>query len=74
MTLATPVDTLTPRQLELLRALAVGRTLVQYAAESYLSYNTVKTTMRLMQTRLGAQTAAHAVARGFQLGLLDDLR
>lgn len=61
---------LTDRQLRVLRLVADGLTLKAAAAELYVSYATVKNDAAQVLRRLGARTAAHAVAIGYQRGLL----
>lgn len=67
----TAVDKpLSPRLLDVLRLIARGYSLAQMCAELYLSENTIRThRYRLYQT-LGASGAAHAVAIGYERGLL----
>lgn len=63
-------QTLSRRQQELLGLLAEGITLVDVAKKLHIGESTVKSTARDLYTRLGARTAAHAVAIGYERGLL----
>lgn len=61
---------LTDRQLRVLRLMADGLTLKAAAAELHVSYPTAKNDAGQVLRRLGARTGAHAVAIGYQRGLL----
>jgi DNA-binding CsgD family transcriptional regulator len=61
---------LTARQLQLLTALTTGKTNGEIARDFYLTENTVKTHMRRLLKALRAHDRAHAVAIGYQRGLL----
>lgn len=67
MNLDTPVDdglnALTPRERDLLTALADGRTNVQIARELGISLNTVKFHLKNLYDKLGVNNRAQAVAR-----------
>lgn len=65
-----PLDPLTPRQLQVLQGLADGQTYDEIARGLYVSYATVKVHSGLLLGRLRARNAAHAVAIGYQAGLL----
>lgn len=67
----TPTPTpLTPRMLDVLHALAHGHSSAQAAAQLHLAEVTVRRHHRRLYAALGVHTAAHAVARGYQLGIL----
>lgn len=61
---------LSPREREVLAGLACGLTDKQIGAALCLTENTVKTHNRRMFRKLGAHDSAHAVAKGYLLGLL----
>jgi LuxR family maltose regulon positive regulatory protein len=61
---------LTPRELEVLRALPSLMTAEELAAGRSVSVNTVRTHMRALYRKLGVRTRRDAVRRGRQLGLL----
>lgn len=61
---------LTPAELQILRGLARGLTRHEIAAERWVSMETVKSQTKDLRFKLNARTAAHCVARGFELGLL----
>jgi DNA-binding NarL/FixJ family response regulator len=58
------------RQLDLLHSIARGESAVDYAKANHVSVNTVKTHMRWLYRRLGVGDRAHAVAIGYETGLL----
>ena len=62
--------TLTERELEVFRLIAVGKQNREIAEELLIGLETVKTHVRHVLDRLGAKTRAHAVAIGFRTGLL----
>ena len=61
---------LTPRETDVLRALARGRTYVQVADELGVSPNTVASHVKNLYRKLGVRSARSAVWRGFELRLL----
>lgn len=61
---------LTPREREVLRLLAEGKTTASVAARLELSESTVRTHVEHMRTKLGVKTRAGLVALGFRLGFL----
>lgn len=61
---------LTGRQLEILTWIAQGRSMPQIAAEMHLSVDTVRNHRRSLYARLGAHSAAEAVALAFRQGVL----
>lgn len=64
------VEPLTDRELEILRYLPGRLTNPQLAAELYISTNTVKSHLRLIYRKLGAENRDEAVLRATELGLL----
>lgn len=58
------------REREVLDGMANGHTNAVIARGLYLSEDTVKTYNRRLFRKLGARDRAHAVARGYQLGIL----
>ncbi|MGH8690602.1 MAG: response regulator transcription factor [Burkholderiales bacterium] len=62
--------TLTPRELDVLRLLAFGCSYWQIAARLGVSPNTVVTHIKNAYRKLDVHTAAAAVMRAMQLGLL----
>ncbi|MEV0660690.1 ATP-binding protein [Actinomadura luteofluorescens] len=62
---------LTPRELDVLRLLAAGRTNQQIAAELFISANTVATHVTRILTKLGAASRTQAAAKARESGLLD---
>lgn len=67
---ATHAPALTPRELEVLHALAEGLANKQVAARLRISEHTIKTHVAALYEKLSVTTRAEAVARGVQLGLL----
>jgi LuxR family maltose regulon positive regulatory protein len=61
---------LTPRELEVLRALPSLSTAEELAAEQSVTINTIHTHMRTLYRKLGVRTKRDAVRRGRELGLL----
>jgi ATP/maltotriose-dependent transcriptional regulator MalT len=55
-----PPDSLTAREMEILRALSVGGTLEEIAVSQYISRNTVKTHVRIIYKKLHVNTRAGA--------------
>ena len=66
-----PPVTLSPREQEVLRGLARGRSGPQIAAELHLSPSTVKTHLQRLYERLGVSDRAAAVAEGMRRGLIE---
>ncbi len=64
------VETLTNREIEVLRLVAPGRSNSQVAAELYVTVGTVKSHLHTIAGKLGAANRVEAVARGRELGLL----
>ncbi|TCJ00606.1 LuxR C-terminal-related transcriptional regulator [Aeromicrobium sp. IC_218] len=71
---AVPVQVvpLNPREQEVLELIAAGLGVDQVAERLVLSRNTVKTHLRRLYRTLGVTSWSDAVARGHELGLLDD--
>ena len=63
---------LSPRQLDVLRLVALGASASQIANELSISEATVKTHVKNVLERLGANNRAHAVAIAMTSGLLGD--
>lgn len=61
---------LSPRELQMLQALADGRTVVQVAADIHVSLATAKTYVARLYTKLGAHNAANAVDIAYRTGAL----
>ncbi|WP_149256890.1 AAA family ATPase [Actinomadura sp. K4S16] len=62
---------LTPRELDVLRLLAGGRTNHQIATELFISANTVATHVTRILTKLGAASRTQAAAKARESGLLE---
>jgi DNA-binding CsgD family transcriptional regulator len=65
------VEPLTPRELEVLRSAASGRSATELADELCLSVNTVKTHLAHCYDKLGARNRAEAVVLGLRCGCLE---
>ncbi len=65
-----PTIVLPPRQLEVLRGMADGKSNAQIERELYVTADTVKTHAVALFKRLGASDRAHAVALGFRKGVI----
>lgn len=65
-------DPLSPRQVEVLRLVALGANVSQIAQELLISEATVKTHVKHILERLGARNRTHAVALAMCDGLLGD--
>jgi two-component system nitrate/nitrite response regulator NarL len=63
--------TLSPREREVLRLIAAGRTIPAVAQELYLSPSTVKTHLQRLYEKLGVRDRAAAVAQAMRQGLLE---
>ncbi len=66
------VDTLSPRELDVLRLMAEGRSNGEIAARLYVAVSTVKWHVNALFGKLGATSRTQAVARARALGLLAD--
>jgi ATP/maltotriose-dependent transcriptional regulator MalT len=69
-TAADSVETLTTREIEVLRLVALGRSNSQIAAELFVTVGTVKSHLHTVAGKLGAANRVEAAARGRELGLL----
>ena len=65
-----PVESLTDREIEVLRLVALGRSNSQVAGELFVTVGTVKSHLHTISGKLGAANRVEAVARGRELGLL----
>jgi DNA-binding CsgD family transcriptional regulator len=63
--------TLSPRQLEVLTLAAKGKTYWETAAILGIKYSSVRTHINSLKSKLNAVNATHAVARGYELGILE---
>lgn len=63
-------QTLSPRERELLRLVALGRSNQQIAADLFISANTVRNHLVRINQRLHARSRVEAVARARELGLI----
>jgi DNA-binding CsgD family transcriptional regulator len=63
-------QSLTPREFEVLEGMASGLSNADIGEKLFISENTVKTHTRQLFRKLGARERTHAVALGYQLGLL----
>jgi LuxR family maltose regulon positive regulatory protein len=64
------IETLTERELELLRLVATGRSNQEIAQELFLAVGTVKKHLNNIFGKLGANSRTQAIARGRELNLL----
>lgn len=64
---------LTPREVEVLRLVAAGRTNARIADELFISAKTVSVHVSNILAKLGATTRGEAAAKAHELRLLDDL-
>jgi DNA-binding CsgD family transcriptional regulator len=60
----------TPKQLAVLRGIARGLTSAEIAVELGITPHTARTHAYFLQKRMGARNRAHAVALGYDWGLL----
>lgn len=63
---------LSPRELEVLQLIAIGKTNRQIARELFLSTSTVKNHVQRILTKLGASDRTQAAIRAIELGLLSE--
>lgn len=68
-TLPYPGQSLTPRELEILRGMADGLTDEEIGRLIHMARDTVKTHNKRLYVKLGAVNRAHAVAVGYRRGL-----
>lgn len=66
-----PTTDLTPPEVELLRSVAAGRTIVELARETYFSERTVRRHLQSLYLKLGVQNRAEAIAAAARLGIAD---
>jgi len=66
----SPPAPLTPRELEIIRRIALGATSRQIADELFVTTETVRTHVRNAMTKTGTRTRAHLVAAAICRGLL----
>lgn len=64
-------ETLSPREVEILEALAQGRHVDEIAAALTISRETVQTHIRNLRGKLGVSSRLEAVVKGIRLGLVD---
>jgi len=64
-------DVLTPREVDVLRLVADGKANKEIAAHLSLTEETVKSHIRNILGKLGANDRTHAVAIGLRRGILD---
>jgi PAS domain S-box-containing protein len=69
-----PAKPLTPRELEIVREIAMGRRWHEIAADLFITQSTVKTHVRNAMRKLGARSQAQLVAITLAAGLLDPVR
>jgi LuxR family transcriptional regulator, maltose regulon positive regulatory protein len=67
----SPVESLTAREIEVLRLVARGRSNSQIATELFVTVGTVKSHLHTISGKLAAANRVEAVVRGRELGLLD---
>ncbi len=65
------IESLTDRELDVLRELAAGKSNRQIAEELYVSVGTVKTHARHIYEKLTVKNRTHAVARARELGIIE---
>lgn len=65
-----PVESLTPREVQVLEQVATGRSNKQIAAELGISAHTVKFHVNAILTKLDVHTRTQAVVRGVQYGMI----
>jgi DNA-binding NarL/FixJ family response regulator len=63
-----PIEPLTEREEEVLRAVAQGRTNAELAAELFISLSTVKTHLASLQAKLGARNRVELAAWAWETG------
>jgi len=68
---SNPLKPLTPRELEIVGEIAMGRRWHEIAADLFISQSTVKTHVRHAMRKLGARSQAQLVAIALATGMLD---
>ncbi|MGA8256113.1 MAG: response regulator transcription factor [Nocardioides sp.] len=68
---ADVVDSLTPRETEVLQLVAAGYSNAQICNQLYLSINSVKTYIRSAYRKIGVETRAQAILWSIRYGLID---
>jgi DNA-binding NarL/FixJ family response regulator len=63
-------NSLSSREMEVLRCLAQGMTTTQISSQLFISDNTVKTHVRHIMEKLEAANRAEAVSKAIQMGLI----
>ncbi|WP_229898473.1 response regulator [Streptomyces finlayi] len=71
---APPLEPLTPRELDVVRLVARGRTNEELAAELYVSLSTVKTHLGNVQRKLSARNRVEIAAWAWENGLVSSAR
>jgi LuxR family transcriptional regulator, maltose regulon positive regulatory protein len=66
-----PFEALSPREVEVLRLVALGRSNAAIARELFVTVGTVKSHVHAISGKLGAANRVEAVARGRVLGIID---
>jgi len=66
----TSIEVLTPREVEVLAALASGMTVAQIATAEYVSHKTVEGHLCQVYAKLGVHNRQRAVHRGVRLGII----
>jgi DNA-binding NarL/FixJ family response regulator len=67
-----PDNSLTSREVEILRLVVEGQTNQQIAKNLFISVSTVKRHIRRISTKLGVSDRVQAAVRAIELGLLDE--
>lgn len=63
-------ESLTPREIEVLRCVAMGKPNKQIASELMISEDTIKGHLKSIMEKMGAQNRTHAVTLGIQRGII----
>jgi DNA-binding NarL/FixJ family response regulator len=66
-----PIQPLSPRELDVVRLVALGRTNAEISAELYLALSTVKTHLGGVQAKLGARNRVEIAAWAWESGLVN---